>query len=491
MATAADISPTTTPELVGDRPLSRADRNLIGLLVISTFVVIFNETVMSLALPRLMTDLRISAATAQWLTTGFLLTMAVVIPATGFIMQRFSVRQVFVGAMSLFSLGTAIAAAAPGFEMLLVGRIVQASGTGVMIPLLMTTAMNLVAPNARGRIMGVISIVISVAPATGPTVSGLVLSRLSWRWLFLVVLPIALLSLALGAWRVRNVTTPRRAHLDVLSLVLSAVGFGGLIYGLSSFGEGSGHAPVAPWIPVVAGLVALGLFGWRQRALQRGRGPLMDLRVFTERSFTVSALVMIAGFMALFGALILLPIYLQSVHGMSTLRAGLLVLPGGLAMGVLSPFVGRLYDRFGPRPMVVPGTVVLSAALWLLATAGPETSIGLVVLFHVMLMSALALMLTPLMTSALGSLPADLYGHGSAVISTLQQVAGAAGTALFITVLSRTTATGLAGGADGVAATADGVQAAFMVGGVISLAAVAASLLVRRVPAGALPGPVH
>jgi DHA2 family lincomycin resistance protein-like MFS transporter len=163
--------------------------------------------------------------------------------------------------------------------------------------------------------------------------------------------------------------------------------------------------------------------------------------------------------------------------------ARLLVLPGGLAMGTLSPLVGRLYDRFGPQPLVLPGTVVLSAALWLLATVGPETSTALVVLFHVMVMSALALMLTPLMTSALGSLPADLYGHGSAVISTLQQVAGAAGTALFVTVLSRTTAAGLAGGAGTVTATADGVQAAFVWGGVISLVAVVAALWVRRTPA--------
>ncbi|SHN39257.1 MDR family MFS transporter [Cryptosporangium aurantiacum] len=489
MAPAADTTQTEAPPTAlpdaGDRPLTRADHTLIGLLLISTFVVIFNETVMSLALPRLMSDLGISASTAQWVTTGFLLTMAVVIPATGFIMERFSVRQVFVAAMTLFSTGTLIAAVAPGFPVLLAGRIVQAMGTGVMLPLLITTAMSLVAPSRRGRVMGVISIVISVAPAIGPTVSGLVLSRASWRWLFLLVLPIALFSLALGVWKVRNVTTPRHAHLDVLSLLLSAVGFGGLIYGLSSLGESGGHAPVAPWIPVLVGLVALGLFVWRQRALQRGRGPLLDLRVFGRRDFTVSTFVTLAGFVALFGGLILMPIYLQTVRGVSTVAAGLLVLPGGLAMGVLSPLVGRLFDRFGPRPLVIPGAVVLSGALWLLATVGPTTSIGIVVVFHVMLMSALALMVTPLMTSALGSLPADLYGHGSAVISTLQQLAGAAGTALFITVLSRVTASELAGGANKATANVDGVQAAFVAGGIVSLAAVAAALLVRRTAAPA------
>ncbi|WP_229069021.1 MDR family MFS transporter [Actinoplanes sp. DH11] len=491
---------TTAPETVApivppdDRlpGLSRSDRTLIGLLVFSAFVVILNETVMSLALPRLMADLNISAATGQWLTTGFLLVMAVVIPATGYIMERFTLRQIFVAAMSLFSAGTAIAAVAPGFELLLLGRIVQAGGTGVMMPLVMTTAMTLVPAHARGRIMGVISIVISVAPAIGPTISGLVLSRLSWRWLFLVVLPIALLTLALGAWKVRNITTPRQAHLDVVSLVLSAIGFGGLIYGLSSLGEAAGHAPVAPWIPVVAGLVALGLFVWRQRALQNGRGPLMDLRVFAHRSFTVSLLVLVTGFVGLFGALILLPIYLQNVHGTGTLEAGLLVLPGGVAMGVLSPVIGRLYDRFGPRPLVTPGTIALSAGLWLLSTAGPETSLVLVVLYHVLLTSGLATLITPLMTAALGALPTELYGHGSAIIGTLQQLGGAAGTALFITVLSKTTAARMADGAGTLSATTDGIQAAFVWGGVVSLVAIAISLLVRRTePADGVRVPVH
>ncbi|TQS40638.1 MDR family MFS transporter [Cryptosporangium phraense] len=487
MATTADI--TTTPD-VGDQALSRSDRTLIALLLTSTFVVIFNETVMSLALPHLMRDLNISAATGQWVTTGFLLTMAVVIPATGFIMERFSVRQIYIAAMTLFSTGTLIAAIAPGFPVLLAGRVVQAMGTGVMLPLLITTAMNLIAPSHRGRVMGVISIVISVAPAVGPTVSGLVLSRMSWRWLFLVVLPIAVFTLVLGALKVRNVTTPKPARLDVLSLLLSAVGFGGLIYGLSSLGEGDGHTPVAPWVPVVVGLVSLGLFGWRQYALQDS--PLLNLRVFARRDFTISTFVTLAGFVALFGGLILMPIYLQTVRDVSTLAAGLLVLPGGLAMGALSPLVGRLFDRFGPRPLVVPGAVVLSGALWLLATVGPTTALAVVVLLHVMLMSALALMVTPLMTSALGSLPTDLYGHGSAVLSTLQQLAGAAGTALFITVLSRTTASELVGGVSQASATADGVRAAFVAGGIVSLVAVAAALLVRRTaPVDGEHAPVH
>ncbi|RMI06738.1 MDR family MFS transporter [Cellulomonas triticagri] len=479
-----------TPGLVPDaRPdrLPPGDKTLIGLLLVAGFTVILNETVMGVALPVLMKDLGVTAATGQWLTTGFMLTMAVVIPATGYIMGRFRLRPIFITAMSLFTLGTAIAAAAPGFGVLLVGRVVQASGTAVMLPLLMTTALTLVPPSIRGRIMGTISIVISVAPAIGPTISGLVLSQLTWRWIFIVMLPVAVVALSLGAWKVRDVTTPHRTRLDVLSLALSAVGFGALIFGLSSIGESAGgHVLIAPWIPISVGVLALVLFAWRQIGLQESAdGPLMDLRVFARRSYTVSALVLVIGFMAMFGALIVLPIFLQQVLELGTLETGLLLLPGGLTMGALSPVVGRLYDRVGPRPLVTPGVLALSAGLWLLSTLHPGTPSAAVVGVHVLLSIGLAFMITPLFTSALGSLPRDLYGHGSAIVNTMQQLAGAAGTALFITVLSTTTAARHAAGADLLSATADGVQSAFLWGGVVSLVAVGASLLVRRPPASA------
>jgi DHA2 family lincomycin resistance protein-like MFS transporter len=466
--------------------LDPRDRTVIGLLLVAGFVVILNETAMGVALPVLMSELGVTAATGQWLTTGFMLTMAVVIPATGWVMDRFRTRQVFVAAMSLFTLGTTVAALAPGFGVLLVGRVVQASGTAVMIPLLMTTVLTLVPPSIRGRTMGTISIVISVAPAVGPTLSGLVLSQASWRWIFGVMLPIALVALALGVWKVRDVTTTRDARLDLASLALSAVGFGTLIFGLSSIGESAGgHAPVAPWIPLAVGALALAAFVVRQLRLQRTTGALLDLRVFADRSYTVSTVVLVISFMAMFGALIVLPIFLQGVLERGTLQTGLLLLPGGVVMGALSPLVGRLFDRYGPRPLVTPGAVALSAALWLLSTLHPGTPAGAVVAVHTLLSVGLAFMITPLFTSALGSLPRNLYGHGSAIINTVQQLAGAAGTALFITVLSTTTAARLAAGADALEATAAGVQGAFLWGGVVSVVAGAATLLVRRPPATA------
>ncbi|HEV7955537.1 MAG TPA: DHA2 family efflux MFS transporter permease subunit, partial [Marisediminicola sp.] len=336
-----ETAPLTLADGTGIRTaqetLDKRNRLVIRLLLISAFVVILNETIMGVALPHLMADLSITASAAQWLTTAFMLTMAVVIPITGFLLQRFNTRPVFIAAMTLFSTGTLIAAVAPDFEVLLAGRVVQATGTAIMMPLLMTTVMTLVPPASRGRTMGNISVVISVAPAIGPTISGLILSVLDWRWMFLLVLPIALASLALGAARVQNVTTPRRTGVDVLSVLLSALGFGGLVYGLSTFGEASAMSMTSPWISLSIGVVALAAFILRQLRLQRKDAALLDLRTFASRTFTFTIGMLAISMMALFGTIILLPIYMQTVLGLDALETGLLLLPGGLAMGLLAP----------------------------------------------------------------------------------------------------------------------------------------------------------
>ena len=475
-----------------DDSLPREIKLVIGLLLVATFVVVLNETIMGVALPQLMGDLQISASTAQWLTTGFLLTMAVVIPTTGLILKRFSTRSVFIAAMSLFSAGTLLAAAAPGFPVLLVGRIIQASGTAIMIPLLITTVLTFVPESRRGRTMGLISIVIAVAPATGPTFSGLILSQLSWRWLFIIVLPIALAALALGATFVKNITTPQAVKFDLLSIVLSATAFGGLIYGLSSIGESaSGHTPVNPAVPIAVGAVALALFVWRQLLLQRTDSALLDLRPFKQRSFVVGIIVLLVAMGALFGTLILLPIYLQDVQGLTTLQTGLVLLPGGLMMGLLAPFVGRAFDKVGPRPLVIPGTMVVALALAGMTLLDETSGRGMVIAIHVVLSMGLGLVMTPLMTSALGSLDKALYSHGSAVLNTLQQLAGAAGTALFVAIMTTRSASAAEDGMAPLDALASGIHSAFLVGAGLALVAVAASFLVRRPKHTLVDVPVH
>jgi MFS transporter, DHA2 family, lincomycin resistance protein len=477
-ASPAAIDPGTAAAESGS--MGARNKLVITLLLVSAFVVILNETLMTVAIPHLMSDLSITAGAAQWLTTVFMLTMAVVIPITGFLLQRFNTRPVFLAAMTLFSTGTAIASLAPGFDVLLFGRVVQASGTAIMMPLLMTTVMTLVPAASRGRTMGNISIVISVAPAIGPTISGAILSILDWRWMFLLILPIALGALALGAARIKNVTTPRKTHFDVPSVILSAFGFGGLVYGLSNIGAAaSGGNALSGWIPLAVGAVALALFVLRQLRLQRRDDALLDLRTFTSRTFTFSIAMLAISMVVLFGVIILLPIYMQNVMGLDVLTTGMLLLPGGLTMGLLAPTVGRIYDRIGPTALLTTGSVVVSAVLWVMTQFTQATSVWWVLAAHITLSLALALLFTPLFTAGLGSLKPELYSHGSAIVGTVQQLSGAAGTALFVTVMSAQAATLAIGGASDVSALASGIRLAFLVGAIISLFAIPAAFLVR------------
>lgn len=476
----SDATTTAEPGIAPDH--SRRNRLVINLMLVATFVVFLNETIIGVALPNVMETLHIEESTAQWLSTAFMLTMAVVIPTTGFLMQRLNTRTVFILAMSLFSLGTAIAAIAPGFEVLLAGRVIQASGTAIMMPLLMTTVMTLVPPHERGKTMGNISIVMSVAPAVGPAIGGVIVQSLEWRFIFILVLPIAILALVLGAMRVQNVTEPRSVPLDVLSVILSAFAFGGLIYGLSSLGEAAaGNAVVAPWIPITVGAVALVGFILRQLSLQKGDRAFLDLRTFTSRGFAVSIVLMAIMMGALFGTVIILPLYTQDVLGLEPVASGLLLVPGSLMMGLAGPFIGRLYDKVGPRPLIVPGSVAVSVALWVMAmTYGVGTSWVEVLLLHILLSVGLAFMFTPLFTTSLGSLQPHLYSHGSATIGTVQQLAGAAGTALFIALLTIGKVGAAEAGADTVNALATGIHTAFMAGAVISLFAIVASFFVPK-----------
>lgn len=478
----SDLSSSTKDHPVdsGDQTSAR-NRLVITLMLVSAFVVILNETIMGVAIPVLMRDLRVDASAAQWLSTAFMLTMAVVIPITGWIIQRFNTRPVFIAAMVLFSSGTLLAAIAPGFPLLVVARVVQASGTAIMLPLLFTTVMTLVPASRRGQTMGNISIVISVAPAIGPTISGLILSVLDWRWMFILVLPISLGALALGYVRIPNVTEPKVTHFDVPSVILSAFGFGGLVFGLSNLGAAAnGGNALTGAIPLGVGAIAIVAFILRQVVLQRRDAALLDLRTFRSRQFALSITVITVSMLALFGTIILLPIYMQNVLGLDTLSTGLLLLPGGLVMGLLAPIVGRIYDRIGPTALVVTGSIVVGIVFWGMTMLSEKTPFWWVLIAHVSLSFALALMFTPLFTSGLAALSPNLYSHGSAIVGTVQQVAGAAGTALFVTIMAAAAASRLAGGATIVSATATGIQSAFLAGAIIWLFVIPIAAFIRR-----------
>ncbi|WP_240777040.1 MDR family MFS transporter [Nonomuraea basaltis] len=447
---------------------------VIRLLVLATFVVILNETIMINAIPRLMGALNITEQTAQWLSTAFMLTMAAVIPITGWFLQRVSTRSAYTTAMGLFLLGTALAAVAPSFEVLLGARIIQASGTAVMMPLLMTTLMQVVPESDRGRVMGNVTLAISVAPAMGPTVSGVILQFGSWRLLFAVVFPIAAVIAWRGLKQLKNVGEPQFSTVDWLSVVTAAAGFGGLVYGLSRF-EG-GDVRVAAAI-VAAGLAAIAVFVVRQLSLQKRGVPLLDLRTLRYRTYTVALILMSVAFMSMLGSMILLPLYLQNVRELSALQTGLLVMPGGLAMGLLGPTVGRLFDRFGGRVLVIPGSIGIMLALAGFTQVTMTMPFWQLLGLHALLMVGLAATFTPVFTLGLGAVPPPLYSHASSILSTLQQVAAAFGTALVITVMSARADALRSAGATEALANLDGMRLAFIIGAVLSVVVVVTALL--------------
>lgn len=459
--------------------LSARTITVLGVLLVGAFVVILNETAMNVALSRIMIDLHVDERTAQWLTTGFMLTMAVVIPTTGWLLQRLTTRQAFGLAMGLFSIGTAVAAASPSFGFLLLGRIIQACGTAIMMPLLMTTVMEQVPPAARGRIMGTITLVIAAAPAMGPTMSGLILQFLSWRFVFVVVLPIALTIMIVGLRIVPNLHEPREVKLDGWSIPLAALGFGGLVYGLSLVG----NAQIPAWelaTVLAVGALSLAAFLVRQVVLQRTDDALLDLRTFTYPTFAISMSLMALVMMVLFGSIIATPLVLQQVMHLEPIAVGLIMLPGALLMGLLGPVVGRLYDRVGARTLAVPGAMVVALSFAVFASISTTTPWWHILVASLLLNLGLAFMMTPLFTVALSSLPPQLYSYGSAMIGTIQQVAGAAGTALFVTIMATVRASTTAGGAGEADALASGARAAFVVAGCLWLLTILGSAFLPK-----------
>lgn len=471
--------------------IPRRDMAVIWVLLAAAFVAILNETTMSMAIPHLIDDFGISALTSQWVTSAFMLTMAVVIPTTGFLLRRFTTRQMFLGALVAFSAGTVLAIFATGFPMLLVARVVQASGTAVMMPLLMTTMMNLVPPASRGRMMGRVSVVMSLAPAIGPTLSGFLLDHYSWRSIFVVVLPIALIAMFIG-WRwLTNVGESTSAPIDVLSVVLSAFGFGGLVFGLSQIGAlaGGGGSWVPMAVALAVGVIGLVLFLVRQVRLQKEDDALLDLRVFASKDFTFSMVQMFLLSLAFFGAITLIPLFLQKALGIETTDAGLVMLPGALAMGLLGPVIGRIYDARGTKVLLVPGSILTAAMLWVFTTLTVGTPVWIVLIAQTLLSVGLALSFTPLFTASLASLSPKYYSYGSAVIGTIQQVAGAAGIAVMMAVF--TVIVNAGGGTEVPTAVASGSRIAFVIAAIIATVTIIGAFVIRKPEDESGEAPAH
>ncbi|NHN28995.1 DHA2 family efflux MFS transporter permease subunit [Paenibacillus agricola] len=400
--------------------------------LIAGFIGLFSETALNMALGDLIQVFQVSSSTVQWLTTGYLLALGILVPVSGLLIQWFTTRQLFMTSLVFSIIGTLIAALAPSFSVLMLSRVIQAIGTGLMLPLMFNTILLIFPINKRGAVMGLMGLVIMFAPAIGPSISGLIIENLNWHWIFWVSLPFLVLALLSGLMYMQNVSTITKPKLDILSIILSTIGFGGVVYGFSSAGE-NGWGSTIVIATIAAGLVSLILFSLRQLKMNK---PMIDLRVLKYPMFTLGLLAVFITFMVILSSMILLPLYLQTGLALAAFSAGLVLLPGGVLNGFMSLLTGRIFDKYGPRGLVIPGFIIMIVMLWILSNVTTETSIFSVIVMHSLLMVGVSMVMMPAQTNGLNQLPKSLYPDGTALMNTLQQVSGAIGTAVAITIMS-------------------------------------------------------
>ncbi|WP_423802236.1 DHA2 family efflux MFS transporter permease subunit [Neobacillus sp. SAB-20_R2A] len=467
---------------------------MLAILFVGAFVSFLNNSLLNVALPSMMTDLNIKDySTIQWLATGYMLVSGVLIPASAFLLTRFSNRGLFITSLAIFTLGTALAAYAPNFSVLLTGRLVQAAGSSVMGPLLMNVMLISFPREKRGTAMGVFGLVMITAPAIGPTLSGYIVENYDWRLLFEMILPLAVISLVLAIWKLENVMEQNKnAKLDYFSVVLSSIGFGGLLYGFSS-ASSDGWTDTIVLTTLIVGAIALIAFIVRQLKMAE---PLLDLRVYKYPMFALGSVIAIVNAVAMFSGMILTPAYVQNVRGISPLDSGLMMLPGAIVMGIMSPITGKLFDKFGPRILGVTGLVVTAISTYMLANLQIDSSHAYIILVYTLRMFGMSMVMMPIMTNGLNQLPTRLNPHGTAVNNTAQQVSGSIGTAVLVTIMNsvtKTEAQSLVAGVDPTTFTAAskalltqkallaGIQYSFYVALGINIVALILALFVKRV----------
>lgn len=410
---------------------AKPDYRLIVILLSGAFVALLSNTFLNVALPSIKNDFGVTTSTVQWVSTAYMLVSGVVIPTTAFMMQKFSARKLFLTAMLLFLSGTIIAGFSPTFIVLIIGRMIQASGSAILMPLLMNVMITSFPPHQRGTAMGLFSLVMFFAPAIGPTLSGFVVQNNSWHMLFFMMTPVLVIVLAIGYFLLPEVQNKYQAKLDVPSIILSTVGFGGMLYGLSTAGnEGWGSIDVI--LTLIIGAAALIMYITKQTRMKE---PMLDFSVYKQPMYTLASLLVGTANMALFSGMILMPIFLQDLQGISPLETGLLLLPGAIIMGLMSPVSGKLFDMFGPKVLAIIGLTLAVVTTFFFSRLTLETSFSTLIIMYSVRAFGLTLVMTPVMTNGMNQLSAKLTPHGSSLNSMLQQVSGAVGIALLITIM--------------------------------------------------------
>jgi len=409
---------------------------IASLLIAGSFIAVLNQTLMITAIPPIMNEMDITANTAQWLTTIFMLVNGIMIPITAFLIEKFTTRQLFLTAMIVFMFGTLVGGLATNFPSLMTARVIQSIGAGVMLPLMQTVFLLIFPIEKRGAAMGYIGLVISFAPAIGPTVSGWITSNYEWRFLFWGVLPLTIIMLVMAYFTMRNVTEKKDRKVDPISILLSTVGFGGLLYGFTSAGNNGWSSPITIAVLLV-GIVTLLFFVLRQLRMEH---PMLELRVLKLRIFTITSIICAIGFLGLIGLETIIPLYLQNMRGFTAMEAGLVILPGALISGFLAPITGRIFDRIGARALAIPGLILMSISTAMLMFIDSTTSLTFIATMFAIRMFGFSMVMMPVNTAGLNQLPPKLIPHGAAVTNTIRQMTASIGTALIVTMMTTTAA---------------------------------------------------
>lgn len=446
-------------------------------LLVAGFVGLFSETALNIALGDLSQLFNVSATTIQWLATGYFLTLGILIPVTGILMQKFTTRQMFLTSIILTIVGTILAAAAPVFSVLLAGRVIQAAGLAINLPLTQNVIFTIFPPNKRGAAMGIMGLVMLAGPALGPTIAGLILDTLSWAWIFWVQVPFLLFSLIVGFKFLPNVNEVRKVSIDALSVVLSTIGFGGIVYGFSVSGE-AGWTSATVLGTIIVGLIAILLFSVRQMKMEK---PMMNLRAFKYPLFVLGVFMSFITFFNMLSMLVILPMYMQMALLIAAFTTGLILLPGSLLNCVLAPIIGKLFDKYGPKAVITPGTILVVIAYALYAQLGTDTALWVVVVIHIIMMLGIGAVLASTQTNTLNSLPKEYYPDGIAITQTIQQVAGAVGIAVMVSLLSAKQNSYLTTVGDDLSeAAASGSSFVFIVGLVFAVINLVLSLFMKK-----------
>ncbi|KKI60414.1 DHA2 family efflux MFS transporter permease subunit [Staphylococcus warneri] len=408
---------------------------ILAAMLFGMFIAILNQTLLNVALPKINTEFNISASTGQWLMTGFMLVNGILIPISAFLFNKYSYRKLFIIGLVLFTIGSLICAISMNFPVMMSGRILQAIGAGILMPLGSNVIVTIFPPEKRGVAMGTMGIAMILAPAIGPTLSGYIVQNYDWNLMFYGMFFIGLVAIAVGFFWFRLYQRTTNPKADVPGIIYSTIGFGALLYGFSEAGnKGWGSTEIVSMF--IIGIIFIALFVIREL---RMKAPMLNLEVLKYPTYTLTTVINMIVMMSLYGGMILLPIYLQNLRGFSALDSGLLMLPGALVMGALGPIAGKLLDTIGIKPLAIFGIGVMTYATWELTKLNMDTPYLSIMGIYVLRSFGMAFIMMPIMTAGMNALPARLISHGNAFVNTMRQLAGSIGTAILVTVMTTQT----------------------------------------------------